>query len=49
MDETRLTVRLPKKLHGRIKALADEDHRSLNAELVWLLEAAVEYEESGGR
>ena len=48
-DEVRLTVRIPRELHGQITALADEDRRSLNSEIVWLLEIAVEIEERGGR
>jgi predicted HicB family RNase H-like nuclease len=49
MDEIRLTVRLPRELHEHIRALADEDRRSLNSELIMLLELAVDIEEGGGR
>lgn len=48
-DEVKLTVRLPHELHARVKALAHEDRRSLNAQLVWLLDAAVDLEERAGR
>jgi hypothetical protein len=48
-DEVKLTVRIPRDMHERIKALASEDRRSLNSELIWLLESAVEIEERGGR
>jgi hypothetical protein len=36
-----LNVRLPDDLHVALKALADTDHRSLNSEVVVLLERAV--------
>jgi predicted HicB family RNase H-like nuclease len=38
--EVRLTVRLPAELHRRVVELARRDRRSLNGELVWLLERA---------
>ena len=39
-DEVRLTLRLPATLHQQIVALARRDRRSLNGELVFLLERA---------
>lgn len=36
-----LNVRIPDELHARLKALAEREHRSLNAEIVHLLEQAV--------
>jgi hypothetical protein len=36
-----LQVRLPDELHTALKALAETDRRSLNAEIVVLLEQAV--------
>lgn len=42
-----LNLRTPDELHARLKKLATEDHRSLNAEIVYLLERAVE--ERGGQ
>jgi hypothetical protein len=37
MDEMKLTVRLPAKLHAALAGAAEEDQRSLNGELVFLL------------
>lgn len=37
-----LNVRLPDELHADLKSLAEAEHRSLNAEIVTLLEQAVE-------
>lgn len=37
-----LNVRLPDDLHAALKALAQREHRSLNAEIVSLLERGVE-------
>lgn len=34
-------LRLPDYLHIRLKERAEEDRRSLNAEIVWLLEQAL--------
>jgi hypothetical protein len=47
-DEVKITVRLPRELHERVRALAAEDLRSLNAEVCWLLEIALTVEEQGG-
>jgi predicted HicB family RNase H-like nuclease len=38
--EAKLTVRLPASLHERLVALARRDRRSLNSEIVVLLERA---------
>jgi hypothetical protein len=38
---TRITLRLPSELHTTITDLAGHHRRSLNSELVWLLELAV--------
>ena len=38
--EAKLTLRLPEPLHRRLVALARRDRRSLNGELVVLLERA---------
>jgi predicted HicB family RNase H-like nuclease len=41
-DEKRVTLRLPAGLHARLADLARADRRSLNSEIVHLLESAVE-------
>lgn len=35
-----VNVRFPDELHARLKRSADEAHRSLNAQIIWLLEQA---------
>ena len=40
--EKKITIRLPEQLHAEIVKLAAEDLRSLNSELVKLLQEAVE-------
>lgn len=40
-EEKRITVRLPLELHERLAALAKRDRRSVNGEIVHLLEAAL--------
>ncbi|MEX3105180.1 toxin-antitoxin system HicB family antitoxin [Streptomyces sp. V2] len=40
-EEKRITVRLPVELHDRLAAQAKRDHRSVNGEIVHLLEAAL--------
>ena len=37
-----INVRIPDELHARIKAAADHDHRSVNAEILWLIEQGLE-------
>lgn len=44
-DEAKVTVRIPRGLLARVRALAEEDRRSLNGEILILLEAACEFEE----
>ena len=39
-QEVRLTIRLPADLHRRLTELARRDHRSLNGEMIALLERA---------
>lgn len=41
---TRVTLRLSEDMHARIVELAERDHRSLNGELLWLLEQALKRE-----
>ncbi|WP_078627634.1 Arc family DNA-binding protein [Streptomyces synnematoformans] len=40
-EEKRITVRLPLELHERLAALAKRDRRSVNSEIVHLLEVAL--------
>jgi hypothetical protein len=40
-DEVKTQLRLPAEMHAEIKRLADEDVRSLNAEIVVLLREAL--------
>ncbi|MEU6243083.1 Arc family DNA-binding protein [Streptomyces sp. NPDC047024] len=40
-EEKRITVRLPLELHERLTALAKRDRRSVNGEIVHLLEVAL--------
>jgi predicted HicB family RNase H-like nuclease len=37
-----VNVRVPDDLHARIKAAAETDRRSLNAEILWLIEQGLE-------
>jgi predicted transcriptional regulator len=39
----RLEIRLPDELHTRLVALAGRDHRTLNAQMVALLEEGVDH------
>ena len=41
-NEVKTQLRLPTELHGQVKRLADEDLRSLNAEIVILLREALQ-------
>jgi predicted HicB family RNase H-like nuclease len=36
-----VNVRIPEDLHALIKASAETDHRSLNSQMIWLLEAGL--------
>lgn len=40
-EEKRITLRLPGDLHARIAAQAERDRRSLNSQILYLLESAV--------
>ncbi|MFF9489776.1 Arc family DNA-binding protein [Streptomyces sp. NPDC014676] len=40
-DEKRISLRLPTELHARLAEKARTDRRSLNSEIVHLLEAAL--------
>ncbi len=40
-----VNVRFPDELHARLKRSADEAHRSLNAQIIWLLEQATTEED----
>lgn len=37
----RYTVRFPGDLYDQLKAAAERDHRSIHAEVLWLLERAL--------
>jgi hypothetical protein len=39
------TLRLPDGLYDRIRAVAELDRRSVNSELVWLLERGIDCQE----
>ena len=43
MDEAvvHINLRLPRDLHARLKEQAADDRRSLNAEIVWLLDRSL--------
>jgi hypothetical protein len=34
-----ISIRIPDDLHALIKASADADRRSLNSQIIWLIEA----------
>ncbi|OEV04333.1 Arc family DNA-binding protein [Streptomyces oceani] len=40
-DEKRISLRLPTKLHARLVEEARVDRRSLNSEIIYLLEVAL--------
>jgi hypothetical protein len=40
--ETRMTVRLPNELLARLRQAAAHDRRSVHAEMLWLLEHALD-------
>jgi hypothetical protein len=46
-DEKRITLRLPGDLHARLADLARAERRSLNSEIVHLLESASDAAASG--
>ena len=37
-EEQRFSVRFPLDVLKTIKALAEEDHRSINSEIIWILQ-----------
>ncbi|GAA2140054.1 Arc family DNA-binding protein [Streptomyces synnematoformans] len=41
-EEKRVTLRLPAELHEALKSAAEKDRRSINAEIVYLLERSLE-------
>jgi hypothetical protein len=41
------TIRIPDNLRDRIKAAADEDMRTMNGEIEWLLAASLNHRETG--
>jgi len=43
------TVNLPDELHAKLKALADEEHRSMNATIIVAVERYVEDQDRRGR
>jgi hypothetical protein len=40
--EARMTVRLPSTLAARLREAAEQDRRSVHAEILWLLEHALD-------
>ena len=48
-DEVRMTLRLPSDLHRHLVALAARERRSLHAQIVYLLERALEDTEVEGK
>ena len=43
------TIRIPDEMRDRIKAAADEDRRSMNGEIEWLLGSSLDRREDGGQ
>ena len=43
-----VNVRIPEDLHARIQQAAEHDRRSLNAEILWLIEHGLEIAQKGG-
>lgn len=44
-DVLRFVLRLSPELHARLKALADRERRSLHAQIIYMLEKALEKED----
>ena len=44
-----VNVRFPESIRDRVKALADRDRRSMNSEIIQLLEEAMSARETQGR
>ena len=42
-----VNLRVPDDLHARVKAASDADRRSLNAEILWLIEQGLALQEGG--
>jgi hypothetical protein len=38
MADKNISVRIPEDLHTRIKTASEQDRRSLNSEILWLIE-----------
>jgi len=38
----KITLRISEDLHARVVAAAEQDHRSLNGEITWLLEQVLQ-------
>lgn len=45
----KLTIRLSDDLHNQIVALAKDDQRSLNRQVIWIIEHAIEAHKSQNR
>jgi hypothetical protein len=45
-SETRMTIRLPGNLAARLREAATRDRRSVHAEMLWLLEHALDRQDS---
>ena len=41
MATKNINIRIPDDLHALIKASADVDRRSLNSQIIWLIEAGL--------
>lgn len=41
MATKNVNVRMPDDLHALVKASAEADRRSLNSQIIWLLEAGI--------
>lgn len=44
-----VALRLPPEMHSRLKAMADEDRRSLHAEVLVILDRAIQEREDEGK
>jgi hypothetical protein len=49
MAEVRTNLRLPEELYNQIKHLAEQELRSINAEMIVLLQAAVVHKQQAQR
>jgi hypothetical protein len=41
-----VNVRFPDDLHARVKAVSERDRRSLNAQILWLIEKGLQASDS---